>query len=511
MRDALDFYKHPHGWTNRLVAGDSLLVMNSLLEKEGLAGKVQMIYIDPPYGIRYGSNFQPFVNRRDVKDGKDEDLTQEPEMIKAFRDTWELGIHSYLTSLRDRLLLARDMLAESGSIFVQISDDNLHHLREVMDEVFGVANAVSIVVVKKTGGLGASGIKSVADYLLWYAKDRSSMKYRALFQRKELGRGATTGERYDQLEETGSGTRRTMMAAEREAPNLVPDGWRAYQLDNLTSGAFRENTTIDYEFEGEVFHPGVNACWKSTREGLSKLTLARRIQKAGRTIRYVRFLDDFPACEITNLWDDVAGAPNKVYVVQTSPSVIQRCMLMTTDPGDLVLDITCESGTTAFVAETWGRRWITCDTSRVAITLAKQRLLTAVTIKQAMLTPRTSTNCSVHDRAKRRESGAGQDGYSAQSARSTCRPASWPAASIRRAVRRPRDVRGRRGHGLRLRRRAARCRRSLGESKFRKRGLRHRRGDGCRVSSSIARCLPRWRASGVRWSRWSRQRNRRSA
>jgi adenine-specific DNA-methyltransferase len=260
---------------------------------------------------------------------------------------------------------------------VQISDENLHHVREVMDEVFGAENAIAIVVVKKTGGLGAKAIKSAADYLLWYARNNQSAKYHALFQRKELGKGESTGERYDQLMSQDGKTRRPMTPEERNSPDDVPAGWRAYQLDNLTSGAFRKNTTVDYRFEGEVFHPGQNACWKTTVEGLDRLTQFGRIQKAGKTIRYVRFLDDFPCTEVTNVWDDVAGAADKLYVVQTSPSVIQRCLLMTTDPGDLVLDPTCGSGTTAYVAEQWGRRWITADVSRVPLALARQRLLTA--------------------------------------------------------------------------------------------------------------------------------------
>jgi adenine-specific DNA-methyltransferase len=376
LREAIDFYQHAHAWSNRLIAGDSLLVMNSLLEKEGMAGKVQMVYIDPPYGIRYGSNFQPFVNKRDVKDGSDEDLTQEPEMIRAFRDTWELGIHSYLTYLRDRLLLARELLHESGSCFVQISDENVHLVRSLMDEIFGAGNFVALVVVQKTGGLGTSGLKSVADYLIWYCRNSGSVKYRQLFRLKSVGIGEGTGARYDQLESPDGTTRRPMTAEERNFPERIPRGWRAFQLDNLTSGAFRENTTVPYTFGGQVFHPGPNACWKTTSEGLDRLTRARRIQKAGRTLRYVRYLDDFPAHEVTNVWDDVAGAAAKVYVVQTSTSVIERCVLMTTDPGDLVFDPTCGSGTTPYVAEQWGRRWITCDTSRVAVTLAKQRLMT---------------------------------------------------------------------------------------------------------------------------------------
>jgi adenine-specific DNA-methyltransferase len=378
LREAVDFYKHKHNWSNRLIAGDSLLVMNSLLEKEGMAGKVQMVYFDPPYGIRYGSNFQPFVDRRDVKDGNDADLTQEPEMIRAFRDTWELGIHSYLTYLRDRLQLVRELLHDSGSCFVQISDENVHVVRNLMDEVFGAQNCVTQIVMQKTGGLGGAGIKAVADYLIWYAKNREAMKYRQLYREKSAGLGEGTGARYDQLESPGGQERRPMTADERSFPKQIAEGWRPYQLDNLTSGAFRENTTVPYTFEREVFHPGPNACWKTTVEGLDRLARARRIQRAGRTLRYVRYLDDFPAYEITNVWDDVAGAAGKIYVVQTSTSVIERCVLMTTDPGDLVFDPTCGSGTAAYVAEQWGRRWITCDTSRVALTLAKQRLMIAV-------------------------------------------------------------------------------------------------------------------------------------
>jgi adenine-specific DNA-methyltransferase len=378
LREAIDFYKHPHAWSNRMVAGDSLLVMTSLLEKEGMAGKVQMVYIDPPYGIRYGSNFQPFVNKRDVKDGADEDLTQEPEMIRAFRDTWELGIHSYLTYLRDRLLLAKELRHESGSCFVQISDENIHLVRNLMDEVFGAKNVQGLVVVQKTGGLGTTGLKAVADYLIWYGKQADATKYRQLFRQKRLGIGEGTGTRYDQLDSPNGKVRRAMTSEERDFPDRVPDGWRPFQLTALISGAYRENTTVPFEFEGEVFHPGPNACWKTTVEGLQRLVKANRIVKAGRTIRYVRYLDDFPAYEVTNVWDDVAGAPDKVYVVQTSASVADRCLLMTTDPGDLVFDPTCGSGTTAYVAEQWGRRWITCDTLRVAVTLAKQRLMTAV-------------------------------------------------------------------------------------------------------------------------------------
>lgn len=370
-------YEYREGWVNRLILGDSLAVMNSLLRFESLGGQVQMIYMDPPYGVKFGSNFQPFVRKRDVSHGDDADMTREPEMVQAYRDTWELGLHSYLTYLRDRLTLARHLLSPSGSIFVQISDENLHHVREIMDEVFGQENSVAIVVVKKTGGLGASSVKSVADYLVWFAKDKERMKFRPLFIPKELGKGESTGERYDQLMSPDRTTRRPMTRDERDNPSLVPPGWRAYQLDNLTSGAFRENTTVPYRFDGEVFHPGDNACWKTTVEGLDRLKAEGRLVKAGRTLRYVRFISDFPAVEVTNVWDDVAGAADKSYVVQTSTKVIERCLLMTTDPGDLVMDPTCGSGTTAYVAEQWGRRWITCDTSRVPLALARQRLLTA--------------------------------------------------------------------------------------------------------------------------------------
>jgi adenine-specific DNA-methyltransferase len=370
-------YEHQDRWVNRLILGDSLVVMNSLLHYEGLGGQVQMIYIDPPYGVKFGSNFQPFVRKRDVSHNDDEDLTREPEMVKAYRDTWELGLHSYLTYMRDRLLLARELLASSGSVFVQISDENVHHLRELADDVFGSENSAGQIVVQKTGGLGTSGLKSVADYLLWYAKDREQLKYRPLFRRKILGVGESTGARYDQLLSPDGKTVRAMTAQEREDPQQVPSGWRAFQLDNLTSGAFRENTTVPFEFEGETFHPGPNACWKTTVEGLTRLAALGRIQKAGRTLRYRRFLDDFPAAEVTNVWDDVAGAGDKLYVVQTSASVVGRCVMMTTDPGDLVLDPTCGSGTTAYVAEQWGRRWVTIDTSRVPLALARQRLLTA--------------------------------------------------------------------------------------------------------------------------------------
>ena len=353
LREAIDFYQHAHAWSNRLIAGDSLLVMNSLLEKEGMAGKVQMVYIDPPYGIRYGSNFQPFVNKRDVKDGNDEDLTQEPEMIRAFRDTWELGIHSYLTYLRDRLLLARELLHESGSCFVQISDENLHLVRNLMDETFGSENFVVLICYRRLGMMIGAGVQSSAHYLIWYSRSKKQLKQRKLYSAQVAGVGS--GDHYTQNQ---SG--------------------KPFQLVSLATGGYRPNTTIEYEFEGRVYHPGPNKCWRTTREGLDRLTAAGRIAKAGNTIRYKQFLDDFPFVETTTIWDDTARDVQNVYVVQTPTTIVKRCVLMTTDPGDLVFDPTCGSATIAYVAEQWGRRWITCDTSRVAITLAKQRLMTAV-------------------------------------------------------------------------------------------------------------------------------------
>lgn len=377
LHDAIDFYKHSHGWSNRVIAGDSLLIMNSLLEKEGMAGQVQMVYIDPPYGIKYGSNFQPFVNKRDVKDGKDEDLTQEPEMIRAFRDTWEIGIHSYLTYLRDRLLLARELLHESGSCFVQISDENLHLVRGLMDDVFGAQNMCSVITVKKTGGLGSGLLTGVADYLVWYAKNKQLVKYRQIFFEKIPGVGRTTGARYDQVESADGKIRRSLTKEERANPGLVPFGWRTYQLDNLVSSGHTPTCIFEYEFEGTRYTPGGQRSWTTNTKGMDKLAIAGRLVGTGGSLRYLRYLDDFPAYDLTNIWDDVAVGTDKIYVVQTPTSVAQRCILMTTDPGDLVLDPTCGSGTTAYVAEQWGRRWITCDTSRVAVTLAKQRLMIA--------------------------------------------------------------------------------------------------------------------------------------
>ena len=381
-REAIEFYQHGVDWTNRMIAGDSLVIMNSLLEKEGMAGQVQMVYIDPPYGIKYGSNFQPFVDKRDVKDKKDEDLTQEPEMIKAFRDTWELGIHSYLTYLRNRLLLARELLTDSGSVFVQISDENVHLIRCVCDDVFGVENFVTQILYKKTTGAGSpnelSAPAAVGDYIVWYAKNRASYKFHTLFKNKiPDGSGSESYTRIELYD------KRRMSVSEWEKQSgmaltsqSIPEGAKLFTLSCMTSQSGVEKTKYPVHLGGKVYTPD-KGVWKTSQQGMDNLLKANRVMATSRNdIRYVRYFDDFPCMPITNLWDD-CGMADKIYVVQTALKAIQRCMLMTTDPGDLVLDITCGSGTTAYVAEQWGRRWITCDTSRVAITLAKQRLMTA--------------------------------------------------------------------------------------------------------------------------------------
>ncbi len=368
-------YEYRDQWVNRLILGDSLVVMNSLLHYEGLGGQVQMIYMDPPYGVKFGSNFQPFVRKREVKHNEDDDLTREPEMVKAYRDTWELGLHSYLTYMRDRLLFARELLHPSGSIFVQISDENLHHVRELLDEVFGPENFVVVIAYRRLGMMVGETMQSSAHYLLWYGRDRQRMKSHKLFERQVAGIGSA--DHYTQLQSEKSGQVRAMTPEERANPNLQPPGWRPFQLVSLTTGGFRPNTTIDYEFEGRIFNPGPNKCWRTTKEGLDTLAAEGRSVKAGNTLRYKQFLDDFPYTEVTTIWDDTGRDPENFYVVQTPSNVIRRCVLMTTDPGDLVMDPTCGSGTTAYVAEQWGRRWITMDVSRVPLALARQRLLTA--------------------------------------------------------------------------------------------------------------------------------------
>jgi adenine-specific DNA-methyltransferase len=373
----VDFYRWPQHWTNRLVLGDSLLVMTSLAEKEGLKGKVQCIYFDPPYGIKFGSNWQVSTRKRDVKDGKVEDATRQPEQIRAFRDTWQLGVHSYLAYLRDRLVAARELLTESGSVFVQIGDENVHLVRCVLDEVFGSENFLSLVSCAKTTTTTGEFLPGTNDFVLWYAKDTSHAKYRQLFLEKGLGGQGTTA--YNRVE-LSDGSRRPLAANEKDI-DALPKGSRLFTLGDLTSPRVREARTgyFGIEFDGKTYLPQAGE-WKTHREGIERLRSARRLAPVGAGLRYVRYIDDFPAFPINNAWTDtvVAGfAADKVYVVQTNPKIIERCLLMATDPGDLVLDPTCGSGTTAVVAEQWGRRWITVDTSRVALALARTRLMAA--------------------------------------------------------------------------------------------------------------------------------------
>lgn len=368
------YYKQADQWANRLIQGDSLLVMASLLEREGMKGQVQMIYIDPPYGIKYNSNWQIRVGDRNVKDGDDASLSGEPEVIKAFRDTWELGIHSYLSYLRDRLLVAKELLSESGSCFVQISDENVHLVRCLMDEVFGSENFVSLITVVKTSAQESDFLPSTNDYLIWYGRRKENLKYRKLWSQKADSDPGTM--EYNRVELV-DGVRRRMTPEESENWSLLPMGARAYRQDNIVSQ--RPPGDFPVEFEGKIYRP-LSGYWKTGISGMQKLIAAKRIEQRGRMLSYVRFYSDFPFKPMANYWADTkfsSRSEDKSYVVQTSQKVIERCMLMTTDPGDLVLDPTCGSGTTAYVAEQWGRRWITTDTSRVALNIAKTRLMTA--------------------------------------------------------------------------------------------------------------------------------------
>ncbi len=371
-RQAIEFYKHDQNWSNRLIAGDSLLVMNSLLQKENMSNKVQMIYFDPPYGIKYGSNFQPFVNKKDVKDGKDEDLTQEPEMIKAFRDVWELGIHSYLTYLRDRLLLSKELLTESGSIFVQISDENVHHVREIMDDVFGSNNFISQISFKKTVYQETNYLANVFDIILWYGKNKNQTKVRKLYLEREV---ENMKKSFDMVE-LGDGK------VERVSKSFIlKNDSKLFRGSDLTSKGESEKGSSSYIFNNVSYSPKKGNHWKTNLEGLDRLKDVGRLIAFGKTLCFKKYAADFPVTPIVNVWDDTIQstfATENIYVVQTYSKVIQRCLLMTTDPGDLVFDPTAGSGTTAFVAEKWGRRWITCDTSRVSIALTKQRLMTRI-------------------------------------------------------------------------------------------------------------------------------------
>ena len=378
--EAVEYYQHDVNWSNRMILGDSLQVMASLAEKENLRGKVQMIYIDPPYGIKFGSNWQVSTSKRDVKDGKIEDATREVEQIKAFRDTWELGIHSYIAYLRDRLTVAHDLLTESGSVFVQIGDENVHLVRCLLDEVFGSENFVTQIAFRKTAAVSSpmarvNVLAGTLDYVVWYARRIESIKYRQLFINKTIG-GEGSGEYV--FGEFGS-HRRQLTREERRNPSLIPNGARLYRQDNLTSAGYSTELSKPFNYNGNVYTLSGNIHWKTTLQGLERLARTGRLERRGVSLSYVRFLDDFPVIPLVNSWQDTSWGfgEDKIYVVQTTGKVIQRCILMTTDPGDLVLDPTCGSGTTALEAEEWGRRWITIDTSRVALALARQRIMGA--------------------------------------------------------------------------------------------------------------------------------------
>ncbi|MBI5142032.1 MAG: site-specific DNA-methyltransferase [Nitrospirae bacterium] len=372
-----EFYQHDAHWANRMILGDSLQVMASLAEREGLRGKVQCIYFDPPYGIKFNSNFQWSTTSRDVKDGNVGHITREPEQVKAFRDTWRDGIHSYLTYLRDRLTVARDLLTDSGSIFVQIGDENVHRVRAVMDEVFGEENFVSEISFEKTSSTSTEGLASISDYILWFAKDRAALKFRPPFRLKVLGEAGTT--QYTWFDE-GDGVDRRLNSSEIEGNGGNIDKTKVFACDNLTSQRPAQGTDVtSFIYNGVAFSPG-KGTFKTDAKGLTQLAKTGRLRPIGKSLMYKRFLKDFEVVPIANYWNDVkmtGFSEDKTYVVQTGQKVIARCILLATDPGDLVLDPTCGSGTTAYVAEQWGRRWITIDTSRVALALARARIMGA--------------------------------------------------------------------------------------------------------------------------------------
>lgn len=375
-----EYYHHEMGWKNRLIQGDSLLVMNSLLQREGMAGKVQCIYIDPPYGIKFGSNWQMKLNDRNVKDN-DDSLSGEPEMIKAFRDTWELGIHSYLSYLRDRLVTARELLSQSGSCFVQISDENVHLVRCLMDEVFGSENFVSQIVYQKTSGATSETLGCVTDFIIWYAKERDSLKIRQLSIERDY---CINGKPFSNIE-LADGTRMKIsdwekLNKQKLDGNNTPKGCKLYRLSDLTSQTGGDSTQFPIEYNGHVYTLKGKRGWRTSIEGIERLKSLNRLQPSKDTLNYIFYWDDYPMISLNNLWSDVSSSlgSEKLYVVQSGIKPIQRCILMTTDPGDLVLDPTCGSGTTAYVAEQWGRRWITIDTSRIALNIAKKRLTTAL-------------------------------------------------------------------------------------------------------------------------------------
>lgn len=373
---AIEFYEHEMDWVNRLILGDSVVAMTSLLERERLGGQVQMVYIDPPYGINFNSNFQARISERSPKETVDGTLTREPEQIQAYRDTWELGIHSYLTYLRERLVVARELLRDDGSVFVQIGPDNLHLVRNLLDEVFGPENSCTVITVAKTSQVTSKLVPEVADYLVWYARDKSQVKYRQLFEpRSQVDLGPY---RYA---ESPDGERRKLSESELLDPRaLINDGWRIFRFDNATSQGFSRTKTVDFEFRNQTYHPGKNRHWLLRPDGMKGLAEANRLEPVGNTLSYIRYLDDFGGVRRTNVWTDTvrAGfARKKQYVVETSAKIVERAIAMTTDAGDLVVDPTCGSGTTAWCCERLGRRWITIDTSRVALAIARERLLTA--------------------------------------------------------------------------------------------------------------------------------------
>jgi adenine-specific DNA-methyltransferase len=381
--DKTEFYQHDQNWSNRMILGDSLQVMASLAEREGLRGKVQCIYFDPPYGIKFNSNFQWSTTSRDVKDGNVGHITREPEQVKAFRDTWRDGIHSYLTYIRDRLAVARELLNDSGSIFVQIGDENVHRVRSVIDEVFGEENCVAQITIEKTSSQTQDYLSPVTDYVIWFAKSKAALKFRAPWLPKDRSQSGFA--EYSRLALSDL-SRRSMSSDEKGNPELIPAGARIYRQDNLTSQSVgREKgegaaSWFAVPIEGTDFRPSITSRWKTSEVGMRRLGYAARLEPRGSSLSYVRFIDDFPAIAINNIWTDVkfsSRAEDKTYIVQTSARMVQRCILMSSDPGDLVLDPTCGSGTTATVAEQWGRRWITLDTSRVALALARARIMGA--------------------------------------------------------------------------------------------------------------------------------------
>lgn len=375
--DKTDFYQHDQNWTNRMILGDSLQVMASLSEREGLRGKVQCIYMDPPYGIKFNSNFQWSTTSRDVKDGKADNMTREPEQVKAFRDTWKDGIHSYLSYLRDRFLLARDLLTDSGSIFVQIGDENVHRVRALMDEVFGEENFCREIFYTTTSFQADNILPNIMNRILWYSKNIGQLKVNQLFGEKSIGTEKANEYKWVMLKD---GTTRVLDSDEFNGIKPIPSGSRAWRYGPLTSQGYSEKGSSPFTFRGKTYSIGNNQHWKTSYDGLEKLRKANLLVARKNSIAHYMFLNDFPITPITNTWMDTKwgfDASDKIYIVQTNVKVIQRCILMATDPGDLVLDPTCGSGTTAYVAEQWGRRWITIDTSRVALALARARIMGA--------------------------------------------------------------------------------------------------------------------------------------